>query len=149
MGTLEDIQKFLSSGTIAFAGASRDKRKFGGAVFRELYEKGYNFCPLHPEASEIHGVITYPDIQSLPDEIRSLYIVTPPAVTMKLVKDAIEKKIERIWIQQGCETPEIVEMAQKEGIRVISGKCILMFAEPSGVHKFHRFLVKLFGKFPK
>jgi hypothetical protein len=149
MVTLDQIHHFLTSGKIAFAGVSRDRKKFGGAVFCELFEKGYNLYPVHPHVSEIHGVSTYPDILSLPGEIKSLFIVTPPSVTEKLVKEAIARKMEMIWIQKGCETKEIVELAAKEGITVISGKCIMMFAEPTGIHKFHRTLVKLFGKYPK
>jgi hypothetical protein len=32
---------------------------------------------------------------------------------------------------------------------VVHGYCIMMFARPFGFHKFHRTIMRLFGKLPK
>jgi predicted CoA-binding protein len=61
--------------------------------------------------------------------------------------EAISRGIKKVWIQQGSETAEVLKTARQAGITVISGKCILMYADPSGVHKFHRRINKLFGKY--
>jgi hypothetical protein len=50
-------------------------------------------------------------------------------------------------MSEAKNTIKIAEEYQKE---IIHRKCIFMFAEPvKGVHKFHRFIMKLFGMFPK
>src|SRR5690554_6828191 len=148
--SLHDIQKFLSAENIAIAGASRNPQKFGGTVVKELKNKGYNLFPVNPNAREIQGIKCFQSVTDLPDEVKHLIIVTPKSKTFTVAQQAIDKKMETIWIQQFSETPDSVDLIHKAGIKLIQKKCILMFAEPvEGPHKFHRFLFKLFGRYPK
>jgi hypothetical protein len=41
MVTLNEIQKFLAPRKMAMAGVSRNPKKFGGSIFKELKEKGF------------------------------------------------------------------------------------------------------------
>ena len=83
---------------------------------------------------------------SVPGEIENLLIAVPKSQTIDVAKQAKEKGVKRIWIQQMSDTTEALEMVKEAGIELIAKKCIFMFAEPvSGVHKFHRFIAKLFG----
>jgi hypothetical protein len=48
------------------------------------------------------------------------------------------------------ETAESIEYALSNKTNLVTGQCILMFAEPvEGIHKFHRNLKKWFGRMPK
>jgi len=42
------IEAFLSSKKIAIAGVSRDSKKFGHTVFKELSLKGFDVYPINP-----------------------------------------------------------------------------------------------------
>ncbi len=142
----ELIQTFLDGKEFAIAGASRDPRKFGRAVFDDLRKKGYTLYPVHHQADQIDGVSCYPDVHSLPGKVKKLLILTPASATAELVKQAGERGIREIWIQQKSASPEALDLAGKHDIRLIHGECIFMYAEPvKGVHKFHRFLSQLFG----
>jgi uncharacterized protein len=148
--TLGTIQKFLEPKTLAVAGASRNPKKFGGTVLKDLKEKGFQLYPVNPNAEEIQGITCYKSVADLPAGVKHLLIVTPKSETHAVAKQAVEKGIEMIWIQQMSETPESVEFISDAGIPLITKKCILMFADPvQGPHNFHRFLVKLFGLYPK
>ena len=150
MTTLNEIQKFLAEKKFAIAGVSRNEKKWGGAIFKELTGKGFELYPINPNADEIQGVKCYKSVKDLPDDVKHLHITTKKIETEAVVKDAIEKGIEMIWIQQGSQTPEAIEAAEKAGISLISKKCIMMFAEPvKSFHSFHRALVKFFGGYPK
>lgn len=150
MNTLNEINDFLEPQKIAIAGVSRNPKKFGAVVFKELSGKGYQLFPINPNAEEINGAKCYSSVAELPGDVHHLLVVTPKKQTEAVVRQAIEKGIKRIWIQQGSDTPEAVEMARKAGIPLVYKKCILMFADPvSGVHGFHRFLSKMFGGYPK
>lgn len=150
MTTLNEIKQFLEPKKFAVAGVSRNEKKFGGAIFKELREKGFHLFPINPNATEIQGVKCYQSVNELPDDITHLLVVTKKAETEKVVKQALEKGIEMIWIQQKSETPEALEILKKSGITFIHKKCIMMFAEPvKSVHGFHRSLVKFFGGYPK
>jgi predicted CoA-binding protein len=149
MTTLKQIESFLSSTPIAMAGVSRNPRKFGQMAFKELKDKGLNVIPVNPAAGEILGIKAYPDIKSLPSEVMGLIIITNKKETASVVKDAKEKGIRNIWIQQSSDTPEAIKELEGSGINLITGECILMHYKPNSFHKFHRAINKLFGKFPK
>ena len=150
MGSLAEIQEFLNDKKLVIAGASRNPKKFGGVVFGELKKKGYELYPVHPEAVDIGGVKVYTSFSDLPKGIDNFYIVTPAKETAGLVAEAIRYGSKRIWIQQKSETREALSLANEHGIPVITGRCMMMFAEPVGsFHGFHRWLNRLFGSYPK
>ena len=149
MVTLKQIEEFIASEPIAMAGVSRNPKKFGFAAFRELKEKGMNIIPVNPNASEIHGVKVFPDIKSLPDNVRGLIIMTSKQKTAGIIKEAREKGIRQIWIQQMAESSEALKELDGSGINYITKECILMHYKPHGIHKFHAGIRKFFRSFPK
>ena len=100
MTTLNQIEKFISSTPIAIAGVSRNPKKFGYTAFKELKDKGMNAIPINPFADEIQGVKVFHDVNSLPEDVKSLLILTKKEETADIVKQAKEKGIKQIWIQQ-------------------------------------------------
>jgi hypothetical protein len=150
MVTLNEIHKFLEPRKLAIAGASRNLKKFGGSVFKELRDNGFELYPINPNADEIQGVKCYKSVEELPADVNHLFIVTPKYETEIIARAAVKKGIQMIWIQQGTDTPEAVKTIEDAGIPLIYKKCIMMFASPvKSVHRFHRFLVKTFGGYPK
>lgn len=150
MTTLNEIQDFLAPKKMAIAGASRNPKKFGGSIFKELLEKGFELYPINPNTDEVQGVKCYKSVAEMPPDVTNLFIVTPKAETNQIVEAAIKKGVKTIWIQQMSETPEAIKMAEDAGISVISKKCMFMFADPvKGPHAIHRFFTKLFGGYPK
>jgi hypothetical protein len=150
MVTLNQIQDFLAPRKMAMAGVSRNPKKFGGAIFKGLKEKGFELYPINPNAEEIQGVKCYKSVSDLPAEVEHLFIVTPKYETDVVARAAVSKGMKMVWIQQQSETPEAVKTIEEAGIPLIYKKCIMMFADPvKSVHGFHRFLVKTFGGYPK
>jgi len=149
MSTLNQINEFLSSQPIAMVGVSRNPKKFGYTAFKELKEKGMNIIPVNPEADEILGEKSYKDVSKLPSDVKAIIIMTKKEKTAAVVKEAKEKGISQIWIQQMAETPEALDLLKDSGINYISKECILMHYKPHSIHKFHRAINKFFGKFPK
>lgn len=149
MATLRQIEEFLGSEPIAMAGVSRNPKKFGFAAFRELKEKGMNIIPVNPHADEIHGSKVYHDIKSLPDNVGALLIMTGKDQTAGVIREAREKGIRQIWVQQMAESKEAIKELEGSGVNFITKECILMHYKPHSIHKFHRSLRKFFGGFPK
>jgi len=149
MATLRQIEEFLGSEPIAMAGVSRNPKKFGFAAFRELKEKGMNIIPVNPHAEEIHGSKVYHDIKSLPDDVRALIVMTGKAQTAGVIREAREKGINQIWVQQMADSKEALKELEESGVNFITKECILMHYKPHSIHKFHRALRKFFGGFPK
>jgi len=148
--TKEQINSFIEGKPIAIAGVSRSPRKFGYQVFNELKKKGYEVIPVNPHAETIDNDLCYKSVDDLPEQVESLLIVTQKNQTDAVLRDAIRKGIKNIWVQQMSETADTIRIAEEYSIELITGKCIFMFAEPvTGFHKFHRTLMKWFGRLPK
>jgi len=148
MTTQALIDGFLAEKTLAIAGVSRNGKGFGNAVLRDLTGKGYEVLPVHPEAAEVGGIQCSPSLAMLPKEVGGLVLVVPPEQTEELVREAKEVGIERVWMQQGAESTDAVRFCEENGIDAVHGECIMMFAQPTGIHRFHRWLNGLFGKLP-
>jgi predicted CoA-binding protein len=149
MTTLRQINEFLDSQPIALVGVSRNPKKFGYAVFKELKEKGMKLIPVNPQAEEIMGEKTYPNVKMLPPEVQSIIVFTKKDQTASVIRDAKERGIKQIWIQQMADSKEAIDELKDSGINFITGECILMHYKPNSIHKFHGGLKKFFGRFPK
>jgi uncharacterized protein len=146
---LQPIVDFLDGKEFAIAGVSRNKSKFGYLIFKDLKERGFTLYPVNPNTNKIDEITSYPNIQSLPEHVKKLYIVTKQGQTRQLVEEAVNKGIQQIWIQQMSDTSEAVKVAEENGLRLITGECMYMHAEPvKSIHKFHRGIRKFFGSFP-
>jgi predicted CoA-binding protein len=140
MTSQSSVEDFLSQRVLAVVGASRDPKKFGNSIYRELKAKGYRVMPVNPHAETVDGDPCYPNLAALPETPGGIVVVVPPAETEKVVQDALVAKIPRVWLQRGAESPEAIRYCAANGIQVISGECILMFAQPAAFyHKIHRF----------
>lgn len=149
MAALKQIEEFMASTPVALIGVSRDPKKFGHAAFKELKQKGLDIIPVNPLTDEILGIKTYRDVKSLPPEVKGVIIMTKKDKTAAVVKEAREKGIRNIWIQQMADSKEALKDLEGSGINYITGECILMHYKPHSIHKFHKAVRKLFGVFPK
>jgi predicted CoA-binding protein len=134
MDVNQRIEDFLSQGPWAVAGASTDREKYGNKVLRAYQQQELEVYAVNPRAEQVEGVTSYPDVDSLPDDVQGLSIVTPPAVTEQVVEAAARKGIRKLWMQPGAESARAVERAGELGLSVISGgPCALVklgFREP-------------------
>lgn len=146
----ESIEQFLAPRKLAIAGVSRNSKKFGNMIFKELIEKGFDVCPINPKAEEIEGVRCYKSITDIPGGYEKLLVATPKEQTDEAIAEAAKKGINHIWVQQMANTKETQNIARENNVELIDKECIFMFAEPvKGVHKFHQVVWKLFGLMPK
>ena len=148
MTTSKQVEEFLGARRVALVGASRSGKKFGNMAARHLRGKGYQVYSIHPEVDTIDGERCYHNLKEIPEPVEDLLVVVRPEQSQKVVREAAEAGIKRIWLQQGAESTEAIEFCRQQGISVIHGECILMFADPTGPHKLHRWIWKLLRKLP-
>jgi predicted CoA-binding protein len=123
----EQINQFLSATAFGVAGASSNRHKYGNKVLRCYLQHGKEAVPVNPNEAEIEGVACVKSVQDLPPEVKSLSMITPPAVTEQIVPLAIARGIENIWMQPGAESPVAVALCREKGVNVIAdGSCLLV-----------------------
>jgi predicted CoA-binding protein len=149
MTSLRKIEDFIAAEPVAMVGVSRNPKKFGQMAFKELKDKGMKVIPVNPAAEEILGIKAYPDVNSLPSEVKGVIIMTKKDQTAAVVKDALNKGIKNIWIQQMADSKDALKVLEGSDINYITGECILMYYKPHSIHKFHKAIKKFFGRFPK
>lgn len=144
------IDDFLSQKNLAILGVSRNPRKFGNAVLKGMKTKGYNIIPVHPVAEAIENEKCYKSLSEIPFPVDGAILSIKPEAVEKAVEEINAAGIKRIWMQQGSESKNAIEYCIKNGISVISGECILMFAQPMEFfHRAHRWVWGVIGKLPK
>ena len=127
MTTQDKIQSFLAGKRFAVVGASQDREKYGNKVLRVYMQNDRDVVPINPSATEIEGLAAYRDLASVPEDIDGVSIITPPAVTERVVVDAIKRGIKHIWMQPGAESATAIQAAEEAGANVIAGgPCILV-----------------------
>jgi predicted CoA-binding protein len=124
---MDPITRFLASPAFGVAGASPRRHKYGNKVLRCYQQAGRRAIPINPREAIIEGVTCVPSVLDLPPEVKSLSMITPPAITERIVEEAIRKGIEHIWMQPGAESDVAVEACRKAGVNVIAdGSCVLV-----------------------
>ncbi|KAK4990820.1 hypothetical protein LTR66_006701 [Elasticomyces elasticus] len=128
---------FFFSPRFAVAGASSDTRKFGHKVFAWYLAHDLPVTPLNPNQPSIHArssvFATVADASSLPRPTEtSLSVITPPPVTLQLLKEAKQAGVQAVWLQPGSFDEQSLDYAKKEwpGAAVAGGgACVLVHGE--------------------
>lgn len=140
MTSAKAIQAFLDHPALAVVGVSRSGQGFGNAACRVLRAKGYRVYPVHWASPTIDGERCCAQLRDLPERVNAVLVVVAPSQAVGVVRDAAAAGIHHVWLQQGAESPEALRVGGELGLNIIAGECILMFANPTGIHRAHRWL---------
>ena len=141
------IENFISNKRIALAGASRSGQKFGNTAYKELKARGYEVALVHPQATEIDGALCYPNLAAVRDKVDGVLVCLPANQARQVLHEASGNGLHKVWLQQGAETPELLTLGRELGLDLVTGKCILMYAQPvRSFHWCHRAVMKLMGQ---
>jgi uncharacterized protein len=152
--SLTTIQDFLAQKRIAMVGISRERRSDSALIFEELCRRGYDVVPVNPNVQEALGHRCFARVQDIQPPVEAALLMTSPDVTEKVVADCAEAGIRLVWmyrgIGKGSVSSNAIAFCQERGITVIPGECPFMFFPGTGgVHRFHGFLRKLTGHYPR
>ena len=121
------ILEFLNKKNVfAVIGASRDPKKYGHQVYKDLRKAGYKVYPVNPNADEILGDKCYPSLESLPEKPDVVDIVVPPKITEQIVKTCKKLGIRKIWMQPGSESEAAIRFCEENGMDVVHGVCVMV-----------------------
>ena len=110
----------------AVVGASRDPKKYGHQVYRDLRNAGYRVYCVNPNADEVLGNKCYPSLKVLPVKPDVVDVVVPPKITEQLVKTCKELGITKVWMQPGSESEAAIKFCEENSIDVVHGVCVMV-----------------------
>jgi predicted CoA-binding protein len=149
----EAASEFLANKRVAVTGVSRTPKTHGSNnVYRRLRERGYDVFAVNPNADQVEGDRSYPDLKSIPGGVEAVVIGTRPELAEDTMQECAELGIKHVWMHRGPGAGSVsaaaTDYGRQHGITVIDGGCPLMF-EPTADfgHKIMRFVYA--GKVPK
>lgn len=137
---------FLANKRVAVTGVSRHPESHGSnAVYRRLRERGYEVFAVNPNAREVEGDPSYPDVRSIPGGVAAVVIATRPELAIGTMRECVELGVKHVWLHRGPGAGSVSRAAtdygREHGITVIDGGCPLMFEPTADLgHKVIRFI---------
>ena len=110
--------------------------------------------PIDPSATEIEQDPCFKRVQDVSPPPEGVLLFTRPAVSEQVVRDCSEAGVRRVWFHRAVGPGSISEAAvaycSDQGMNVIAGQCPMMFlSNTAWPHRFHAFLKKLTGSYPR
>jgi len=110
---------------VAVVGLSYDSERTSYKIASYLAEHGYNIIPVNPNAQEILGRTSYPDLSSIPEKVDVVQIFRRPEDVGPVVEEAIKVGARAVWMQEGIANEEAAARARGAGLLVVMDKCML------------------------
>lgn len=147
--------EFLANKRIAVTGVSRNPQGHGSnVVYQRLRQRGYEVFAVNPNAEQVEGDKSYPDLKSIPGGVSAVVIGTSHQWAETTMRECAELGIKRVWMHRsigpGSASIAAADYGREQGIEVIPGGCPLMF-EPvaDAAHKAMKFVFTLTGVVPR
>jgi predicted CoA-binding protein len=131
----EAASAFLAKKRVAVTGVSRTPKTHGSnTVYKRLRERGYEVFAVNPNAQQVEGDPSYPDLKSIPGGVDAVVIATAPERAEGTMRECAELGIQHVWMHRGAGKGSVSDAAtqygRERGITVIDGGCPCMF-EPT------------------
>ncbi len=142
-----DMDIFFNPKSVAIFGVSRNPRKDGNNILRNLMlNQDIRIYPINPFAPDALGIKAYPSLHDVKDPVDLAILFIPAERVLQAVADCAQKGVRGIIIESSGFNEvgnwelsrEIKETAQKAGIRVWGPNC-------TGFVDFHQSLFTTFA----
>jgi predicted CoA-binding protein len=114
------------SRTVAVVGLSPRPERDSHRVAKYLQGQGYRIIPVNPNAEEVLGERSYPDLASVPEPIDIVDIFRRSEAVPGIVKEAIKVGAKTVWMQQGVIHEAAAARAREVGLQVVMDRCIMI-----------------------
>lgn len=146
MERLREFEAIFYPKSVAVIGASTETTKFGTVFLDSLVQFGFKgrIYPVNPQAKEILGLKTYPNVKDIPDSIDLAFITIPASAVPKVLEDCIAKNVGAVVIltagfgetaqEEGRKLErEIVKISKEGDVRVVGPNCFGIYCPASGL----------------
>ncbi|MEO8581709.1 MAG: acetate--CoA ligase family protein [Patescibacteria group bacterium] len=93
------LSSFFHPSSIAVVGASRDSKKVGYQILKNLlkYQDGKVY-PINPSAHTILGLPVFPNLAAFPQKVELAIVAVPAPFVEQVIDDCIEKQVKAVVI---------------------------------------------------
>lgn len=117
-----DASNLMSYKNWVVAGDVLNSAKYAYKILNRLKQCGYNVCGVNPRG-KVEDV--YLKLKDVNYKIDVIDLCINPITGFKLLKEAKDLNIDKVLIQPGAESTEILDYCRENGIIAIEG-CVLV-----------------------
>ena len=110
---------------IAVVGLSSDPLRPSHGVSVYMQSQGYRVVPVNPLIDSCLGEKAYASLLEVREKIDIVNIFRRPEFVEEIVDQAIQQKVQAIWMQEDVIHEKAAEKARRAGIFVVMDRCIL------------------------
>jgi len=123
---IADILK--NTKTIAVVGLSDNPLRPSHMVAGYMQSQGYRIIPVNPNCSSILGETCYPDLLKIPTTVHvdMVNIFRKIDTVPLIVEEAIQRRVQGIWMQEGISHRAAAEKAVSAGLWVVMNRCLMV-----------------------
>jgi acetyltransferase len=145
--TIRNLNYLLKPNSVALVGASKKPSSVGAVVARNLFKSGFDgpVMPVHPKHQAVEGVLTYPDIASLPVAPDLAVISTPPESVPGIVSEVAKRGARAVVIisagfselgdGRGAALEQaVLDAAKPSLVRVVGPNCLGLIVPGIGLN---------------
>jgi acyl-CoA synthetase (NDP forming) len=128
---MRDLHTLFNPKSIAVVGATESRLKWGSFILTNILDGGYRGAvyPVSTTSSTVYGIKAYKSLSEIAGPIDLVFIVTPAATTMPLLRQCVEKNVHNVVIissgfsEAGAENAQIetqmAEFARLHAINIV------------------------------
>lgn len=144
----DDIDVFFNARSVAIYGASQSPNSVGQAIVQNFIKPQYTgkVYAVNPKYDQVLGVPCFPNLQEIPGPVDLVVVAVPARIAPRVFEDIGKKGSKAAIVISGgfSETGEkgaqleneIVDIAQKYGIRIIGPNCVGVIDTQTNVDTF-------------
>lgn len=146
--TISRIEELFTPRSVAIVGVPRGL-KVGKLFLMALLDQGFRgpIYPVNPNAEEIDGLKTYPDIKSIPGPVDLAIILVPHVHTLPVIQECVKKGVKgAVLFTAGYKETgtaegkaleeELVKTASASGMRLIGPNGMGLYCPKTGLSFF-------------
>lgn len=143
---MNEWSSFFEPRSIAFLGASNDKRKWGFRVLHHLVTGGYQgkIYPVNPKGEPIEGINVYKTVKDIPEVPDMAVIVVPIPGMFQAIRNCGQKGIKagvvitagfaEVGREGALLQEQMLETAKASGMRLIGPNCFGIMSTPQRLY---------------
>ncbi|HEX6853619.1 MAG TPA: CoA-binding protein [Candidatus Polarisedimenticolaceae bacterium] len=123
---LETLRRKSPRARIAVVGASNNPEKYGNIIVRNLVRKGYTVLPVNPRETTIADLPVARSLAQVERPVDIVVMVTPPPVTLAVLREAAELGFPAVWLQDGSFDDAVLAYVAKAPFKAVHHACVMV-----------------------
>ncbi len=139
-----DLSAFFEPSSVAVVGSMREGMGLGYRSMKNMLNFGYSgsIHPVNPSCAEVLGLKAYTDVESIPEAIDQVIIITPPATVPGILEQSARKGVRAAVVVsenfgevggEGAQLQQqLIDIRRRTGIRIIGPNTIGLLNTANG-----------------